>query len=136
MELTQKQQTYFDRIQNTKLKELLKASYTFCTMTQKERDEFLVWASVVHSDQNAEQELIQAFQEEAEERKMLFSDPAYADPAGEDKQKQEELLFNQGTEFEANLKKAKKYVLMEKEIDSQTEDKAKLSQLEAKLKQT
>lgn len=136
MDLTQNQKKYFDKIRNKKLKLLLSSSYTFFSMTGAEKDEFLTWVGVIHNDHKAENELIKTFQDEATNRDKLFSDPKLKDPTGADKQKQEDLLVKQGKEFDHNLKKAKKYVLVEKELDSQAEDKEALSELEKKLNQT
>ena len=56
MQLNQIQTFYFSRIQNERLKELLNKSYTFVAMSDDEKDDFLIWMSLIHEDKPAEEQ--------------------------------------------------------------------------------
>lgn len=130
--LNEKQQFYFDRIQSEKLKTLLSRSYSFSTMSDDEKTEILINASVAHKAKEAEKELIEMFKNEETEIKnaVKSTDP----PTPEEKEKQFQILNEEDTAIKENISKLKKGANIEKEKISRKQEEKKGQSLLEKLK--
>ncbi|MBD3156222.1 hypothetical protein GF369_00160 [Candidatus Peregrinibacteria bacterium] len=114
MQLTQKQKKYFDKIDNDKLKKLISNSYMFLTMNDEEKNNFLIWMSVIHLDKDQETEVINELKKEAEEKNRLLSDSRIFKANDKAIKKQEILLKKQYIEMIKELKKVKNKILKNK----------------------
>jgi len=133
MDLTETQQLHFDKIQNTELKALVEQSYTFFTMTDEEKNDFLIWMSIIHQDKKAESEVMKTLGEEIATQDKIITDPENFKPDEQEGAKQDGLLKEDYIEAKGDVENLKKAVRKEQEVDQKHEDKGKMDNLMEEL---
>lgn len=130
--MNEEQQYYFDRIQSEKLKTLISESYSFSTMSNDEKSEILINASIVHKLKEAEKELIEMF--ENEKSGMKDAVESTEPPTSEEEEQQFQILNEENTALKENFSKLKKETNIEKETISKKQEEKKGQSLLEKLK--
>jgi len=92
MDIKIQQKEYYNKIQSSELKSLLRTSYYFLSMNDEEKLDFLIWLSFIHENKEAEAEIIQSFKDENNQTKEAFNDEANYLMTDEESKKQDEVI--------------------------------------------
>lgn len=136
MELTKNQKYYFDKIHSRALSELLKVSFTFFSMPEEKKMEFLIFLSQVHLDKKAEAEVIDHLKNEKKETIKLAKETQKSKLTKEDANDIVKAINDEYIEMKNDVETLKKTVRTEQEKDQKKLEQNKLSKLLTKLDQT
>jgi hypothetical protein len=136
MQLTKNQKKYYGEIANKQIKQLIPKSYSFSSMEEDEKLDFLIWVSLIHEDKNAEESLLKALRNEQKGQKEVFDDKSLYSLTEEEKQKQNEVINVENAELKQKESDLNRNIRIEVEKEDQKEDEQKLENILDQLNKT
>ncbi|MFC1600216.1 hypothetical protein ACFL3T_04270 [Patescibacteria group bacterium] len=122
---TEIQQTYVNKIQNQKLKNLVENSYTVFSLPEDEKNDFVIWMSLIHEDKNAENQIIQTLKEE----QSIIKEEVEKGPGQVKEEQIYEIKSEQFKELKQSLQNLTKAAQTEKEKETKQKDESKMDNL-------
>jgi hypothetical protein len=126
-ELTEVQKFYFDRLRNKKLQILISNSYTFFTMSEDEKLDLLIKASVLFDHKEVEEELIEILKNNEEKSEDAMRNAPKLKPG--EKEKMIQAMDNETSEIKSNIQTLKNKIRVEKEAQNKDSEKEKMDSL-------
>lgn len=129
MQLTKTQKKYYQKIKNKQIKELISKSYSFASMDEDEKNDFLIWASLIHEDKNAQQGLLEALKNESSSQSAVFEDKALYTMTEEEESKQNEIINAENAELKQKENDLNRNIRIEVEKEDQRQDEKNLENI-------